>query len=238
MGSGAAFSSRNFGVQSQLTFFYDIIGGRSSFISHTNCYPATVLATWSHPLRSAIALTPQYVSTSSVFQQGASFLTRHSNCDVKFFLSFCGLLVVFKDAISCPNCTGHFSQVFNLGNDVWHIRARTEPLSKHPLGKEVTNLQNFLIRDLSTTKVLDYFRCILFLLLRICAAFLYYFEDTRLCSKTTTFRTILLERMLASGLKSKPAIISIISSPLTFCPTAMILVHYVTYCTQIMSAKT
>ena len=53
--------------------------------------------------------------------------------------------------------------------------------------------------------------------------FFYYFEDTRLCSKTTTFQTLLLERMLASGLKSKPAIIS---SPLTFCPTAMFLVHY------------
>jgi len=216
-------------------FFCDIVGGRSDieggwssifFISHTNCYSATVLATWSHPVRSAIAVTRQYISTSSVFQQGASFLTRHSNGDVKFFLSFCGLLVVFKDVISCPNCTGHFSQVFNLGNDVWHNRARTEPFSKHLLGKEVTNLQNFLIRDLSTTKALDYFRCILFLLLRICAAFLYYFEDTRLCSKTTTFRTLLLERMLASGLKSKPAIIS---SPLTFCPTATILVHYVTY---------
>ena len=103
------------------------------------------------------------------------------------------------------------------------------------LGKDVTNPQNFLTLDLGTTKVLDYFRCILFLLLRICAAFLYYFEDTRLCSKTTTFQTLLLERMLASGLKSK---LAIISSPLTFCPTAMILVHYATYFTQIMSAKT
>jgi hypothetical protein len=39
-------------------------------------------------------------------------------CDVKLFLSFCGLHVVFKDVISCPNCTSHFSQVFNLGDDV------------------------------------------------------------------------------------------------------------------------
>jgi len=40
-----------------------------------------------------------------------------------------------------------------------------------PLGKDVTKLQNFLILDLSTTKALDYFRCIPFLLLRIYAAF-------------------------------------------------------------------
>ena len=61
------------------------------------------------------------------------------------------------------------------------------------------------------------------------------FEDTRLYSKTTTFLTLLLERLLASGLKSKPAIIY---SPLTFGPTAMILVHYDMYFTRIMFGKT
>lgn len=182
-----------------------------------------------------IALTTQYVFKSLVFQQGASFLTRHSNSDLKFFLSFCGLHVVFKVVISCPNCTTHlvrYSALAVMSDITVPGQSRSQ---NTPLGKDVTNLQNFLTLDLSTTKALDYFRCILFLLLRICAAILCYFEDTRLCSETTTFQTLLLERMLASRLKSKPAIIS---SPLTFCPTAMILVHYATYFTQIMSAKT
>jgi hypothetical protein len=99
------------------------------FSSYTNRYSAIVLATCSHPLRCVIFLTRQYVVKSSVFQQGALFLTQRLKSD-KFFLSLCGLHVVFKDVISCRNCTGHVIQVFSLGNDVWHIRVRTEPLSK------------------------------------------------------------------------------------------------------------
>ena len=95
MWSGAGFSPRNFGVQNRVTFFCDIkVALKVAVLPVSSFLILIAIPPLFLPPVMCYSLDQHNVVTSPLFKQEASFLTRHSNAGVKFFLSIYGLHVV------------------------------------------------------------------------------------------------------------------------------------------------